>query len=431
MRNTILKNTFNKIVATILGSSKNFSLEHRFLNFISLAICIGLLIALPINLYADFEARIFYPNLVFFIIFTFLFYNTRILKKFLPTVWLSYIIFIVLSVALWIAEGGTSSPTLYTFIAHLAIFMWIFPPKSKFPAFFLLFIIISAMFYIEIAHPNWITINPDKNQTPIDQYAIFAIVFIIIFLFNIYTRKNYNMEKQKAQRSDKLKSAFIANLSHEVRTPLNAIMGFTELIADETTPQKEKDEFKQLIKQSSKSLLTLLTDMIELSRMEAGDYHPVFKSCNPKSILEKIIEEMELYLTQVNRTNLKINTDIQFSEDIISDSFALQQIGKNIISNAIKFTHEGEIYITLLHKKNHLLLEIKDTGIGMTKDAKKLIFDSFRQVDESSTRSYGGIGLGLSLTKGFVDALGGRIKVKSKLDKGSSFIISIPTSIPN
>lgn len=426
MTESSLKKTLRKTISLILGSNEFFSLEHRFLNFITLAITLGLFLALPINGYVDYQEEIIFPNIIFFVAFACLFYFSRIKKVFLATVWWSYITFIILSVALWSAEGGTSSPTLYTFISHLAIFMWIFPLKHRLPSFILLFVIISIMFFIEVKYPELIVPNPTINQTPTDQYLIFSITLLIIYLFSKYTRRNYLVEKEKSSKSDKLKSAFIANLSHEVRTPLNAILGFSELISDENATVEEKKEYKALIAQSSRSLLSLLSDMIELSRMQAGDYKAEYKICEPAEILKEIIRDAEELKKELHKEHILITTQIDFDNTVESDPFALKQIATNLFSNAIKFTHRGEIHVRLYDDTDYFILEFKDTGIGIRKEAQKIIFDSYRQVDDSTTRNYGGTGVGLSLTKGFVMALNGKIKVKSKERIGSTFIVSIP-----
>ncbi|MFA8300679.1 MAG: sensor histidine kinase [Hyphomicrobiales bacterium] len=423
---SLLKKMVKGVISFLLGSNEKFTLEHRFLNFICLIAVVGLLIALPINYYIDYEVHIFIANIIFFVLSLILFFFARIQKRFMPTTWIAYIVFTLLFVLLWVFEGGTSSPTLYTFIAHMAIFMWIFPLRQRFPAFIVLFVILSLLFFVEYRYPTFLSSRPILDTTPLDQYLVFIIVFVIIFLFTLFTRRHYLLEKENAKKSDKLKSAFIANLSHEVRTPLNGILGFADLIVQEDLTEEEKQEYTESMNQCSKSLLALVNDMIELSRIEAGDYHASYDVVNPANILKDVLKDLEGIKKEYHREDIPVHSEIEFEGDIVSDAFALKHIAKNLLSNAVKFTHEGEIKVVQRKVRNKLILEVKDTGIGMSKDAKKIIWNSFRQVDGSNTREYGGTGMGLTLTKGFIDALSGKVKVKSTLTKGSHFKVIIP-----
>lgn len=238
---------------------------------------------------------------------------------------------------------------------------------------------------------------------------------------------------EEAREANNIKSAFIANISHEIRTPINSILGFSDLLAAEL---KTESQLKNIdsIKSSSKTLLNLINDILDLSKIEAGKmtvkYHDVK--------LSTISEEIEnIFSLKVIAKNLKYITKIEKSvPDVIRfDEMRLKQILMNLVSNAIKFTDEGTVLLEIKANNKYsrefveyidLNISVEDTGIGIKKENQDLIFEAFKQQDEQDTRKYGGTGLGLTITKRLVELLKGRMEVKSELGKGSKFALYFP-----
>lgn len=233
--------------------------------------------------------------------------------------------------------------------------------------------------------------------------------------------------KEKAEEMNRLKSNFLANISHELRTPLNSILGFASLLIEEL----ESAEHKMMcdrIHQSGKRLLTTLNNIIDLSRIESNKVDSSFSHLNlfesidlvVKNYKEAVVEKGIFLKTIVKKDNL-----ITFLDENI-----FQKIVANIISNAIKFTHQGGIFIIIesetINDTHWGIIKIKDTGIGIAKEHYNLIFDEFRQVSEGVIRNFDGSGLGLSITKKFIELMGGTISVESDVGVGSTFIISFP-----
>lgn len=233
--------------------------------------------------------------------------------------------------------------------------------------------------------------------------------------------------KQKAEESDRLKSSFLANMSHEIRTPMNGLVGFVELLIQENLTDEKKMFYKNVINDSCNRLLNIINDILDISKIETRQINTIEEEINLNDFL---LETYSFFLPQAKNKNLGMNLIKEFKDGqstIITDSQKLRQIFNNLLSNSIKFTHEGIIELGYkMDANNEILFYVKDTGIGIPQDQLQLIFDRFRQVDSTHERKYGGTGLGLAIAKGFVELLGGKIWCESKKGEGSTFYFTMP-----
>lgn len=249
---------------------------------------------------------------------------------------------------------------------------------------------------------------------------------------DITERKYYEQDLQKAleraQRADKLKSTFLANMSHEIRTPLNGILGFVELMIDDEVLTTGYKENLQYIKKSGKHLLELINNILELSKIEAGETTIHYTQMDLKTEIYMCLSTANYLLSSHNKqVELKLNMDPDIPETIHADPLRMKQVINNLISNAVKFTNKGTIEISVeLKDNNRLEFKIKDTGIGIEQHKLEDIFKPFRQEDESISIKYGGTGLGLSITRKLIELMGGTIQAASKKGKGTTFTFSIP-----
>lgn len=234
-------------------------------------------------------------------------------------------------------------------------------------------------------------------------------------------------EQKKAAESDRLKSAFLANMSHEIRTPMNAIIGFSELLEDDDQTAEDKAVFIKLISKNGETLLNLINDIIDISKIEAN-----LLSVRKRPVhFNQFMIEIEDHYIEILAS--KKDKDIQFGiinlvdpqTEIITDEIRLKQVLDNLIGNAIKFTQSGSIIVEIKMIDDLLHFSIKDTGIGIPAHQQLSIFERFMQADQGQNMNYGGTGLGLAISKNLIELLGGKIHVKSESGKGSTFYFYI------
>jgi len=238
--------------------------------------------------------------------------------------------------------------------------------------------------------------------------------------------------KEKAEESDRLKSAFLANMSHEIRTPMNSILGFAELLGEENLETLERKQYVEIIQSGTQQLLSIISDIIDISKIQAGQVvlHP--EKVNLDSLFETMQINFRMELSANNKSHIELIrgcTCHLMNEKVIIDPARLNQIMGNLISNAIKFTEQGSIRFGCTDENGLRRFFVKDTGKGISKDHQQIIFDRFRQVEESLTRTYTGTGLGLAICKGLITLMGGTIGVISEPGKGSEFWFTIPMAL--
>jgi PAS domain S-box-containing protein len=234
--------------------------------------------------------------------------------------------------------------------------------------------------------------------------------------------------KEKAEESDRLKSAFLANLSHEIRTPMNAIMGFSDLLLKDFITPDQVNTYLDIIQKSSRQLLSIISDIIEISQIETGQIRLHYSPVNLAQLMANLDRQFQLTIPENSQVTLNINTPSRYKDlQIVSDAVKLQQILTNLISNAIKYTEKGSVTVTFdLKNEQSIRFTVKDTGIGIDKKYHQQIFDRFRQVEGETAVKYGGSGLGLAISKAYVNMLNGEISVSSVPGEGSTFSFMIP-----
>ncbi len=230
----------------------------------------------------------------------------------------------------------------------------------------------------------------------------------------------------QAEESDRLKSAFLANMSHEIRTPMNGIMGFAELLKLPGLTAKEKDDYLEIIRNSGVRMLGIINDIIDISKIEAGQSRISLSKTN---ILEQTRSIASFFKPETDAKGIRLicNNSISAEDAIIETDFEkIYAVQTNLVKNAIKFTHSGYVEFGFRKNDNDLEFYVKDTGIGISDEQKKFIFDRFRQGNDSLSRNYEGTGLGLSISKAYVEMLGGSIWFDSEFGSGSVFHFRIP-----
>jgi len=270
---------------------------------------------------------------------------------------------------------------------------------------------------------EWATMAPIRNEED-------EIINYIAIKEDISLQKQMQAElliaKNKAEESDKLKSAFLANMSHEIRTPLNSIIGFSELLADSHFDIEQKDEFIGHIISNGNSLLSIISDIMDISKMESGMVKIRTREVN---ILKIVSEIKKQFLPKFNEKGIEFQIKYENELEplvVMADPERLNQIFNNLVSNALKFTTNGFVLLKFSIVGLMVQFEVKDSGIGIPAEFHEKIFDRFSQVEASNSRRYGGNGLGLAITKNLIELMGGKIWLESKPEVGTTFYFTLP-----
>lgn len=343
---------------------------------------------------------------------------------------------------------GWSGPGLVYLIGFSAFSTLIYSKKA---GYITLFINILMLLILALISALTFSSNPMINNMKPEAIITVGLNFIILNLILVATISSlikglhkkiesendfkqkllnemvlHQKAREQAEESDKLKSAFLANMSHEIRTPMNGILGFVELLKGKELSGSKQKEYIEIIESSGERLLTLLNNLIDISKIEAGLMEIHLSETNINEVLEfnfaffkPMMEKKQLLFTLEQK--LAVEDSIVFT-----DKEKIYAIFTNLVKNAYKYTHKGEIRFGCIRKNSHFMLYVKDTGIGVSEKRQEAIFERFIQADIADRGNYQGAGLGLSITKAYVELLGGKIEVQSSENQGSEFIVHVP-----
>jgi PAS domain S-box-containing protein len=277
--------------------------------------------------------------------------------------------------------------------------------------------------------------TPRGNEKFLEIHYNFQIekgkrISILFIIQDITIQKHTEWEiqkvKEQTEESERLKASFLAKMSHEIRTPMNGIIGFSSMLLDPDLNDEKRHQFVDIITESSNQLLDLIDDLIDLSKIEA---HQVEIS-NKEFFLNDLTNDIFAYFAPTAESKgieFIVSPGLPLPESkIISDEIKVKQVLNNLVSNALKFTHEGRIEFGYQIDQKEIQFFVKDTGIGIESKYYKTIFERFRQADDTDTRQYGGTGIGLPISKSYIELMGGRIWLQSKLNFGSTFYFTLP-----
>jgi PAS domain S-box-containing protein len=276
------------------------------------------------------------------------------------------------------------------------------------------------------------------RQVPVEMTSKFVIDRFYISIFTDLTDRKKSEKalhlanlklkdaKDRAEESNQLKTAFLQNMSHEIRTPMNGIIGFSEMLSSHDITEERRNYYADIIVKSSKRLLDIVNDILDISKLESREVILVENKVNLNVLLNELFN---FYQPQAWKKNLNLHINLPLVKNkcnMVVDDQKLRQIISNLLSNAIKFTEEGYIRFGYEVNDGKVLFYVEDSGIGIASDMHDKIFERFRQAELTTTRRYGGTGLGLSISQAYAKLLKGKLRLKSEEGKGSTFYFSIP-----
>jgi len=466
---------FIKLFYFLAGSPDKYDFKHRIFNISCLSSAFIGLTGTIINLTLGLDIITTVTTIFLFVFFMLIYFISVKYKKYknLLHAYITLTFFIIIS--LWFSNDGSRGPTAFAFILLVFIFNLITEGLYRKIMNIIVFTSLLSLLLIEYNYPYLIQGYVNPNTRFFDYSFTILFEMLVMILISTYFVKSFyedkklteqqrdeiqekneeititqqellkhkenleelvqkrtielENEKIKAETSDKLKTAFLSNMSHEIRTPMNAIISFSKLLKTNNINDDKKEEYLNIITDKGNLLLNIINDILDIAKIEANEINIKQEACNlnetlneiHKSFLEELSNKKDIKFTVVSSPK---NTVIK------SDAARIKQIMLNLVSNAIKFTNKGEIKIGFTIEEIDRIKTIKlfvlDTGIGIPKDKINIVFDRFRQINETDAKDNRGTGLGLTISKNLANILGGNLSVKSELKQGSIFYFMLP-----
>jgi signal transduction histidine kinase len=431
------------------------SLENKLFNAVSLFICLNNVISLTVNISLGFGLGLILANVFILCFSAFAYYQSRF-KKYNENV---VYIYIVMGIAAifpgWFYNGGLNGSTTQIGIFLVVLITLLVKQRYHYIFIGILSAAFIACYKLEKLHPDWVTAGADKAANEFDLISSAVINVILVGLLIGFIKKSHESDKrdliqktvelqdskvelmaskEEAEAATLAKSNFLANMSHEIRTPLNGIIGASQLLS-RSKLTADQQELLQTLQSSGHILINIISDILDISKIEADKLNIRPVSTNIRNCVKTIIDISQPgIISQRKSLVLSYTVDDSVAEFVKVDEGRVQQILVNLIGNAIKFTDEGAVTLTVKGGEikdgvQDVSFHVKDDGIGISQESLTQLFKPFTQVNTTALRKYGGTGLGLSICKKLVELMGGKIWAISKEAKGSVFIFSLPLQV--
>ncbi len=368
---------------------------------------------------------VIFANLLSAILLSGIYYITRFQRKYSLGRKLYILFAFVLLNFLWFQTAGSSGPTLIYIVAFVPMVAFMLENKFHVYAYLAIGLNTTILLLLEAYSPSLITLYESDFYRVIDILSVAVIFFAFEIPLVIHTKNLVIKQRNKAQQSEKVKTSFVTHLSHEIRTPMNAIIGFSELLNQTDLPEEDRTQYITVINENCNSLLNLLNNIINISKIEEEQTKVSISTFNPQELLNRVHSTLS-YMTHSGSVDLRVSPT-NVSCELKSDITLLYQILINLTYNALKFTEKGFVDIGYSIDEDYLTYIIKDTGIGITKDKQQTIFNKFEQDYRNNTiNNFNGSGLGLTICYMLSKLIRGKISFQSTENVGTTFYLKIP-----
>lgn len=420
----------HRIHVALFGDEEVYPFEIRFVLYISLTIGILSVISIVSSIVLQLGFLLIAIHVVAIIAYGLIYYIGRYRRLDLLVKRLLTITTLLLVNVLWFLNSGTEGPVPFSFVILYSILTFIWDKRSLNYITIIFVINLAGLFVLDLYYPELILPYPNRHARLIDFYTGLVFYMGLVFVLSYVALNNYHREFEKAKRSDQLKSAFLANMSHEIRTPLNSIIGFSELLCDEDLPPDKRDRFVTIIQDNNQSLLRLIEDILDVSRIESNQLRVNAQACNLKELFANLQTTYRKLLQTKNVEGVSVECDKNLLNITIeTDVSRLQQVMINLLDNALKFTEKGTVKFGYGLDGNNVQFYVEDSGIGIEANHLDKLFDRFYKIESVKGKLYKGTGIGLSLCKDLIVLMGGKIWVHSKFGKGTTFYFTLPNVI--
>ncbi len=402
--------------------------EKQFILPLSFAGMLISFIGLFVNIIVGFDSVLYVIPVLSFLVYAGVFIFVKRTARYLYLMkWILFFITLLIINLLWLYNFGSEGPAPYLFLLLYSFMIFMWKDRDLIFVSLIVFLNIVALFILDYYEPgitgNYVT----QRAKIIDVYTALFYYVIVMFTLMFVAKRSYEKAFHNAKKADMLKSSFLANLSHEIKTPLNTIIGFSELLAENYNSLEQKKQYERIINESKEILLRLVKDILDISLIESNQL--VLKKSEVNVV--KVVEDFNQVSNVLKNANEKMG--IHFVVDIPdeylfvkTDKVRLKQIITNLLDNAYNNTLQGIIELGVKERENYLLFYVKDTGIGIEEKYYEKIFERYFKIERTDDRILNGAGIGLYLCRRLVELLGGKIWVKSKPGEGSTFFFTLP-----
>lgn len=416
--------TFSKI-----SNDEFVDFERIFLIKISLTYIILAFVSLLINLSLGLEIILSVIPVGSIIFYGWFFYMAKKTRNVIFLKWLFVVITFIFLNLIWLFNYGSHGPALFFFILIYTLLIFIFSKKQLIFVTVVLGLNIGVLFLLDLYFPGITEDYRSNSDRTVNIYIGLVISTVIVFILITNAKNNFINEYLKAKTSDNIKANFLNNISHEIRTPLNAIVGFSSILSIGGVSDEDREEYIEAINDSTEALLKIVTNILDVSQIEAGgiELHP------EKIRINEFLSNLQAKCLKIlnNKGKKHIEFNIRYLEknaEIFIDRHRFEQIFSILLDNAIKFTAHGNIELGCDIKYSKFLFWVKDTGIGIEEEFKEKVFKSFTRNEKSTSGKFGGIGISLFLARALIELNDGKLWFTSRLGEGTTFYFAIPRS---